>query len=240
MELQFSVSDLHYPLAHLAVPCSTKRLRVFSLRLGAKLVHRSCLLSSSWSSLVSFPWVSNRARDSLSPISFLTVQGRRNAQLSRVPLQVQFWLVKQWKLADVEYRRLDWTACLLARHAQFNRKSSISGFFPGLLVSRRPLVTANEDSGFEVGLSPSLSVVHNSIGLDVTPCSWSYFSTVRSCSLSLSGTCLSPFVINDQFTSTVSLIVGSLSKSLPLVLLRLPWLKRSGESTSRWSAEFYV
>ena len=28
--------------------------------------------------------------------------------------------------------------------------------------------------------------------------------------------------------------LGSLSKSLRLVLLRLPWLKRSGESTSRW------
>ena len=35
--------------------------------------------------------------------------------------------------------------------------------------------------------------------------------------------------------------LGSLSKSLLLVLLRrrLPWLKRSGESTSRWSAKFY-
>ena len=32
--------------------------------------------------------------------------------------------------------------------------------------------------------------------------------------------------------------IGSLSKSLRLVLLQLPWLKRSGESMVRWSAKF--
>ena len=31
--------------------------------------------------------------------------------------------------------------------------------------------------------------------------------------------------------------IGSLSKALRLVLLRLPGLKRSGESTSRWLSE---
>ena len=41
-------------------------------------------------------------------------------------------------------------------------------------------------------------------------------------------------------TNIYSGIIGSLSKSLRLVLLRLPWLKRSGESTSRWSAKFEV
>ena len=54
------------------------------------------------------------------------------------------------------------------------------------------------------------------------------------------------FLLSDWFycaftvTETGStLTLGSLSKSLRLVLLRLPWPKRSGGSTSRWSAKFY-
>ena len=39
-------------------------------------------------------------------------------------------------------------------------------------------------------------------------------------------------------TPPVVTSLGSLSKSLRLVLLRLPRLKRSGESTSPWSAKF--
>ena len=111
-----------------------------------------------------------------------------------------------------------------------------SGFFRGWLVSRRPLVIANEDFGCDVGLSPSVSVVHSSGGWDVAPCFWSYFSTVRPCSHSLSGTRLSPFVTKDQFTTTVSF---SLECCWVVLTSSLPWIYLEDSPKRRLSLKWH-